>query len=114
MSIVDLERFVSDYERENNLVEVPEIAPSTGKKVVVVGAGPSGLTVAGDLALKGHNVTVFEALHEPGGVLFYGIPEFRLPKDIVLAEVDYLESLGGRTTQLHEDRWGGSQWGLFS
>ena len=94
VGIGNLERFVADWEREHNEIVIPELAPSTGKKVAVVGAGPSGLTVAADLALMGHKVTVFEALHKPGGVLIYGIPEFRLPKDIVAAEVNYLEQLG--------------------
>jgi glutamate synthase (NADPH/NADH) small chain len=89
-----LERFAADWEREQGEVKIPEIPPKTGKRVAVVGAGPAGLTVAGDLILKGHEVTVFEALHKPGGVLVYGIPEFRLPKDIVEAEVDYLLKLG--------------------
>lgn len=89
-----LERFAADWERERNEVRVPKIPPPTGKKVAVVGSGPAGLTVAGELALKGHKVTIFEALHKPGGVLMYGIPEFRLPKDIVQAEVDYVRSLG--------------------
>jgi glutamate synthase (NADPH/NADH) small chain len=89
-----LERFAADYERDNQLVEVPPKAPPTGKRVAVVGSGPSGLTVAGDLALLGHDVTVFEAFHKPGGVLMYGIPEFRLPKNIVEKEVDYLRKLG--------------------
>jgi len=89
-----LERFAADWEREHDAVEIPELAPSTGKKVAVVGAGPAGLTVAGDLIKLGHAVTIFEALHKPGGVLAYGIPEFRLPKAIVGAEVDYLKSLG--------------------
>ncbi len=89
-----LERFVADYERENDLVELPEKESPTGKRVAVVGSGPSGLTVAGDLVLLGHEVTVLEAFHRPGGVLTYGIPEFRLPKQIVKEEVAYLERLG--------------------
>jgi len=89
-----LERFAADYERENDLIELPEKAPPTGKKVAVVGAGPAGLTVAGDLICLGHEVTIFEAFHKPGGVLMYGIPEFRLPKKIVEQEVDYLRRLG--------------------
>jgi glutamate synthase (NADPH/NADH) small chain len=94
VSIGALERFVADYERLNNLVEIPKKTKPTGKKVAVIGSGPSGLTVAGDMIQKGHEVTVYEALHEPGGVLIYGIPEFRLPKEIVNAEVDYLEDQG--------------------
>jgi len=94
VAIGRLERFAADYERKTGQVELPEIAPPTGKKVAVIGAGPAGLTVAGDLIKWGHKVTVFEALHQPGGVLMYGIPEFRLPKEIVLAEVDYLRRLG--------------------
>ncbi len=89
-----LERFAADYERENELIELPDIPAKNGKKVAVVGSGPSGLTVAGDLILLGYEVTIFEAFHKPGGVLMYGIPEFRLPKDIVEAEVDYLVKLG--------------------
>jgi len=89
-----LERFVADYERENNLVQMPKKAPSTGFKVAIVGSGPAGLTVAGDLTLLGHQVTIFEALHKTGGVLVYGIPEFRLPKKIVQSECDYLAKLG--------------------
>lgn len=88
------ERFVADYERENDLIELPEKQPSNGKKVAVIGAGPAGLTVAGDLILLGYEVTVFEAFHKPGGVLMYGIPEFRLPKAIVDKEIDYLAQLG--------------------
>jgi glutamate synthase (NADPH/NADH) small chain len=88
-----LERFLADYEREKG-VKVPKKAKSTSKKIAVVGAGPAGLTCAGDLAKMGHKVTVFEALHDPGGVLMYGIPEFRLPKEIVKAEVDYISKLG--------------------
>ncbi|MBI4514458.1 MAG: NADPH-dependent glutamate synthase [Deltaproteobacteria bacterium] len=94
VAIGRLERFAADYERHRAAVTIPELAPPTGKRVAVVGAGPAGLTVAGDLVLKGHQVTVFEALQEPGGVLMYGIPEFRLPKEIVRAEVDYLRKLG--------------------
>jgi glutamate synthase (NADPH/NADH) small chain len=94
VAIGNLERFVSDYERKQEKVHVPEISVSTGKKVAVIGSGPGGLTVAGDLARKGHQVTVFEALHVPGGVLAYGIPEFRLPNYILDAEVDYLKKLG--------------------
>lgn len=94
VAIGRLERFVADYERENNLVELPAKAPATGRRVAVIGSGPSGLTVAGDLVLLGHDVTVFEAFHKPGGVLMYGIPEFRLPKGIVEQEVHYLERLG--------------------
>lgn len=94
VAIGRLERFAADWEREKDEIKIPEKAPSTGKKVAVVGSGPAGLTVAGDLILKGHEVTIFEALHKPGGVLIYGIPEFRLPKSIVQAEVNYLERLG--------------------
>ncbi len=93
VSIGRLERFVADWERERN-VKAPEKVPSTGKKVAVVGAGPAGLTAAADLAKLGHKVVIFEALHLPGGVLVYGIPEFRLPKSIVQAEVDYIKKLG--------------------
>jgi glutamate synthase (NADPH) small chain len=89
-----LERFVADYERENKLTQLPEMAPETGFKVAVVGSGPAGLTVAGDLIKLGHKVTIFEALHKTGGVLVYGIPEFRLPKRIVQAECDYMARLG--------------------
>jgi len=96
VAIGRLERFVADFERVTGNVIVPEVSPPTGKRVAVVGSGPAGLTVAGDLVQKGHDVTIFEALHKPGGVLMYGIPEFRLPKDIVQAEVDYICSLGAR------------------
>jgi glutamate synthase (NADPH) small chain len=89
-----LERFVADYEAAQGTLTVPEKAKPTGKKVAIVGAGPSGLTVAGELAKKGHDVTIFEALHKAGGVLVYGIPEFRLPKAIVQREVDYVKKLG--------------------
>ncbi|MEM3061802.1 MAG: FAD-dependent oxidoreductase, partial [Candidatus Bathyarchaeia archaeon] len=88
-----LERFLADWEQEYG-VEIPERLPSTGKHVAVIGAGPAGLTVAGDLAKLGHEVVIFESLHEPGGVLTYGIPEFRLPKRIVQAEINYIKKLG--------------------
>ncbi len=94
VGIGNLERFVSDYERMTGTVSLPEIPPPTGKKAAIVGAGPAGLTVAGELAKKGHRVTIFEALHISGGVLVYGIPEFRLPKGILRSEVSYLEKLG--------------------
>lgn len=94
VAIGRLERFVADWERSTGNVNIPTIAPSTGKKIAVIGAGPAGLTCAGDLAKLGHAVTIFEALHKPGGVLVYGIPEFRLPKQIVEAEVQFLERLG--------------------
>ncbi|MGD8834253.1 MAG: NADPH-dependent glutamate synthase [Desulfobacteraceae bacterium] len=111
VAIGNLERFCADYERENGTGELPPIQPATGKKVAVIGAGPSGLTVAGDLIVKGHDVTIFEAFHKAGGVLVYGIPEFRLPKTIVAQEVNFLERLGvkvqcnavvGRTVTLDE------------
>jgi glutamate synthase (NADPH/NADH) small chain len=89
-----LERFVADYEREHGQFGLPERAPATGKKVAIVGSGPSGLSAAGDLVRWGHEVTVFEALHEIGGVLIYGIPEFRLPKEIVRHEVNGLRQMG--------------------
>ena len=89
-----LERFCADYEREMGLVEVPESEPPKGKRIAVIGSGPSGLTVAGDLVKLGYEVTIYEALHKPGGVLTYGIPEFRLPKKIVQAEVDNLIKQG--------------------
>ncbi|PMB74613.1 glutamate synthase (NADPH), homotetrameric [Candidatus Bathyarchaeota archaeon] len=93
VSIGRLERFVADWERAKG-ISVPERAPQTGKRVAIIGAGPAGLTTAADLAKLGHEVVIFEALHLPGGVLVYGIPEFRLPKSIVQAEVDYIKKLG--------------------
>ena len=93
VAIGRLERFVADWEREQGL-ELPEIGDPTGFKVAVIGSGPAGLTCAADLRRFGHEVTVFEALHEPGGVLMYGIPEFRLPKAIVRAEIDALRQMG--------------------
>jgi len=94
VAIGNLERFAADYQRLHGRSILPPKADPTGKKVAVVGSGPAGLTVAGDLILKGHEVTIFEALHAPGGVLVYGIPEFRLPKEIVFSECNYLERLG--------------------
>ena len=88
-----LERFVADWHNEN-VVEEPEREAENGHKVAVVGSGPSGLTCAGDLAKKGYSVTVYEALHKAGGVLVYGIPEFRLPKTIVAKEIEGLKALG--------------------
>lgn len=89
-----LERYVADWAREHR-DQLPQVkAPSTGRKVAIVGAGPAGLTAAGELAKLGHDVTVYEALHKPGGVLVYGIPEFRLPKKIVAQEVERLEAAG--------------------
>jgi glutamate synthase (NADPH/NADH) small chain len=94
VAIGRLERFAADYERRAGDMQIPSPPPSTGCRVAVIGSGPAGLTVAGDLVRLGHAVTVYEALHEPGGVLTYGIPEFRLPKEIVRAEIHYLEKLG--------------------
>lgn len=111
VAIGNLERFVADREREQGKGDLPPKAEPTGKRVAVIGSGPSGLTVAGDLILKGHEVTIFEAFHKPGGVLVYGIPEFRLPKEIVFSEINFLERLGvkvetdvvvGRTVSLDE------------
>lgn len=94
VAIGNLERFASDEEARRASVYIPAPAPDSGHRVAVVGAGPAGLTAAGVLALRGHKVTIFEALHEPGGVLVYGIPEFRLPKAVLAREVDYLRRLG--------------------
>ena len=94
IAIGNLERFVDDYERSSGKLGLPPIAPATGKSVAIVGSGPAGLSAAGDLIQKGHRVRVFEALHELGGVLVYGIPEFRLPKAIVKEEVDNLRRMG--------------------
>jgi glutamate synthase (NADPH) small chain len=94
VAIGHLERFAADWERTHGVYALPTPAAPTGKMAAVIGAGPAGLTVAGDLAKKGHRVTVFEALHMAGGVLVYGIPEFRLPKAILKSEVDYLKRLG--------------------
>ncbi|MBT3365635.1 MAG: NADPH-dependent glutamate synthase [Nitrospina sp.] len=94
LAIGKLERFVADYEHLHQEVNTIETAPPTGKKIAIIGAGPAGLAAASDLAKLGHEVVIFEALHKPGGVLFYGIPEFRLPKEILEAELDYLKRLG--------------------
>jgi len=106
-----LERFVADYEQQHMDRSLIRKAPPTGKKVAIVGSGPSGLTAAGDLVQKGHQVHVFEALHEVGGVLVYGIPEFRLPKKIIRQQVEYMRAMGvefetdvvvGRTVTIDE------------
>jgi glutamate synthase (NADPH/NADH) small chain len=106
-----LERFVADYEQQHLDIKNIKRAAATGKKVAIVGSGPSGLTAAGDLVQKGHQVHVFEALHEIGGVLVYGIPEFRLPKQIIREQVDYMRAMGvefetdvvvGRTVTIDE------------
>ncbi|GAB6112780.1 NADPH-dependent glutamate synthase [Desulfomicrobium salsuginis] len=111
VAIGNLERFAADWERKHHVCELPSREAATGKRVAVVGSGPSGLTVASDLILKGHEVSLFEAFHKPGGVLVYGIPEFRLPKDIVAAEVSCLQAQGvklecdvvvGRTVSVEE------------
>ena len=96
LAIGNLERFIADWEAQSGELFLPPRAPATGKKVACVGSGPAALTAAGDLVQKGHEVTVFEALHEIGGVLVYGIPEFRLPKEIVRREVANMEKLGVR------------------
>jgi glutamate synthase (NADPH/NADH) small chain len=94
VAIGRLERFAAEMEVTREKVEIPEKNPPTGKKVAVIGSGPAGVTVAGDLIMLGHEVTIYEALHEAGGVLTYGIPEFRLPKKVVRREIDYLRKLG--------------------
>ena len=94
VAIGRLERFAAEWEAAQGKIDMPEIKAKTGKKVAVIGSGPAGITVAGDLILLGHDVTMYEALHEPGGVLTYGIPEFRLPGRIVRREIDYLQKLG--------------------
>ncbi len=111
VAIGNLERFIADYARNKGISDIPAAEKPAGKKVAIVGSGPSGLTVAGDLIAKGYNVTILEAFHKPGGVLVYGIPEFRLPKDIVFSEVASLEKQGvklecnsvvGRTVSMEE------------
>ena len=111
VAIGRVERFCADLQRESGKQAAPEVAAKTGKKVAVIGSGPAGITVAADCARAGHDVTVFEAFHKPGGVLVYGIPEFRLPKAIVQNEIDGLKTMGvkietnyvvGRTRRLAE------------
>ncbi|RLA77412.1 MAG: glutamate synthase (NADPH), homotetrameric [Epsilonproteobacteria bacterium] len=111
VGIGNLEMFIADWARAHNIKNRVEIPPSSGKKVAVVGSGPAGITVAGDLAKKGHDVTIFEAFHKAGGVLLYGIPEFRLSKEIVEHEIQQLLELGvkieynwvvGRTVDVDE------------
>jgi glutamate synthase (NADPH/NADH) small chain len=101
VGIGNLERFVADYEREQLGYSIPEMAPKNGRKVAVVGSGPAGLTCAADLCRMGYGVSIFEAFHKPGGVLAYGIPEFRLPKEIVRQEVEYVKSLGAEVHYNH-------------
>jgi glutamate synthase (NADPH/NADH) small chain len=93
VAIGRLERFIADFEREKG-IEMPKKPKPTGHKMAIVGAGPAGLTAAAELVKKGHSVEIFEALHVAGGVLMYGIPQFRLPKEIVQAEVEYIKRLG--------------------
>ncbi len=111
VSIGRLERYVADLERDSGKAHAPAVKPETGKKVAVIGSGPAGITVAADVRREGHAVTIFEAFHKPGGVMMYGIPEFRLPKDIVQAEIDTLREMGvevrtnfviGRTRKLRD------------
>ncbi len=94
VAIGRLERFVADLERMEGKIKIPRKKRKTGKRVAIIGAGPAGLTAAGDLARMGHEVTIFEALHKAGGVLVYGIPEFRLPKSIVGSDIDFVRKLG--------------------
>ena len=93
VSIGRLERFVADFEREKGNSSIPKIKPPTGKKVAIIGTGPAGITAAADIRKQGHEVVVFEAFHKPGGVMIYGIPEFRLPKKIVQEEIDTLKKM---------------------
>lgn len=111
VSIGRIERFVADWERENGKSESPEVLPETGKKVAIIGGGPAGITVAADVRRQGHAVTMLEAFHKPGGVMVYGIPEFRLPKKIVEQEINTLKNMGvnvetnfvvGRTRTLND------------
>ena len=94
VSIGRLERYVSDWERNNGMIATPDVKKETGKKVAVIGSGPASITVAADIRRDGHAVTMFEAFHKTGGVMVYGIPEFRLPKKIVKEEIDILEKMG--------------------
>jgi glutamate synthase (NADPH/NADH) small chain len=101
VAIGRLERFLADWEAEQGLIDLPPKPKPTGKRIAVIGAGPAGITAAADLVRMGHAVDMFEALHQPGGVLVYGIPEFRLPKEIVFREISYLEKLGVRLFKNH-------------
>jgi len=94
VAIGRLERFVADWERENGTVKIPSVKPETGKKVAVIGSGPASLVVAADVRREGHSVTIFEAFHKLGGVMRYGIPEFRLPNSIVDKEIETLKKMG--------------------
>ncbi len=94
VSIGRIERFVADLERESGKMKAPAVKPPTGKKLAVIGTGPAGIVVAADVRRQGHDVTIFEAFHKPGGVMVYGIPEFRLPKKIVQSEIDSLSAMG--------------------
>jgi len=96
VSIGRLERFAADWERAHGAAGIPAVKPETGQRVAVIGSGPAGITVAADVRREGHAVTLFEAFHKPGGVLVYGIPEFRLPKRIVQQEMDTLAAMGVR------------------
>lgn len=111
VAIGRLERFIADWERENGMISIPDVKPETGKKVAIVGSGPASLVVAADVRREGHEVAIFEAFHKPGGVMMYGIPEFRLPKAIVQKEIDTLKGMGvkintnfvvGRTRKLKD------------
>ena len=94
VSIGRLERFAADWERDSSKLTAPEVEQNTGKRIAVIGSGPAGITASADLRRAGHSVVMFEALHKPGGVMVYGIPEFRLPKKIVKAEIDLLKQMG--------------------
>ncbi|HOV65226.1 MAG TPA: NAD(P)-binding protein, partial [Spirochaetia bacterium] len=111
VSIGRIERFVADWEREHGETAIPAVKPPTGKRVAVIGSGPAGITAAADIRKEGHEVVIFEAFHKPGGVMVYGIPEFRLPKSIVQNEIDILLKMGvkletnfliGRTRKLKD------------
>lgn len=94
VAIGRLERFVADYERMSGVIEMPDMEPQTGRRIAIIGSGPAGLTGASELARLGHKVTIFEALHRPGGVLVYGIPRFRLPIDVIDTEIEMLKKMG--------------------
>ncbi|ADU65281.1 NADPH-dependent glutamate synthase [Desulfurispirillum indicum] len=119
VAIGSLERWISDYERENKIREIPEVAAATGKKIAVVGSGPAGMTAAYEIRKRGHDVTVFEAFHRGGGVLVYGIPRFRLPLSVIDEDLNFLEKMGvkfiyntivGKSMSL--DDLLGSEWGF--